>query len=60
MRWFYEMTANERKSARPQDIVIGFDRLDRIPITLDKVCVLYVVWPEEAPADLNRKEQRYK
>ncbi|KHO47607.1 MAG: hypothetical protein QT00_C0002G0263 [archaeon GW2011_AR5] len=57
MKWFYEMTTDERKNARPQDIIIGFDRLDKVPITLDK---LYIVWAEEISTDLNRKEQRYK
>ena len=51
------MTTDERKNARPQDIIIGFDRLDKVPITLDK---LYIVWAEEISTDLNRKEQRYK
>ena len=56
MKWFYEMTQEEKKSAKPSDIIVGFDRLDNKPITLDS---LYVVWIEKI-SDLNRKEQRYK
>lgn len=55
-KWFYEMTRDERKVTKPSDIIIGFDRLDNRPITLDS---LYAVWIEKR-SDLNRKEQRYK
>lgn len=55
-KWFYEMSAEERKRARPEDIIIGFDRLDGESITLNS---LYAVWVEKLPTDLNRKEQKY-
>lgn len=54
MKWIYEIPLSELKNYKPEDVQVGYDRLDGRPITLSSIITFSL------PSETDLKEPKIK